>query len=171
MLCHKWGMRFFIVITLWKVFKFWWRWYTNLDYVMRPVTLRRCSYNRRLLLLFNELLILLPRFLHFLLGFIPFKSLSGEQLLSVSLQLGLEALLFVDLLALFFLEPPLLLLDLVLQHPLQVLLLLLLPLILHLGDLSKPVHRTRDRRPWILKWLLKCLLLIVIVLPRLLTLH
>jgi hypothetical protein len=64
-------------------------------------------------------------------------------------------LLLFDLLPLLIILLPLLLFDLLLQHPLQVLLLMLLPLIYVLGDLHEPVHRPRYRRPWVLEGLLE----------------
>ena len=64
-------------------------------------------------------------------------------------------MLLFDLLPLLIILLPLLLFDLLLQDPLQVLLLMLLPLIYMLGDLHEPVHRPRDRRPWVLEGLLE----------------
>ena len=64
-------------------------------------------------------------------------------------------MLLFDLLPLLIILLPLLLFDLLLKHPLQVLLLMLLPLIYVLGDLHEPVHRPRDRRPRVLEGLLE----------------
>ena len=119
------------------------------------VTLIRWRRFLILLLLIHKLLILLPSPLYFLLSLLPLLPLSLKQLLPVPLQLSLEALLLLNLLPLLVLLPPLLLVDLVLEHSLQILLLLLLPLVLHLRDLREPVHRARDRRPGVLKGLLE----------------
>ena len=157
-------VRLFIVITTLGIFLLllynWRLRYTNLDDIMRPVTLWRRHNN--LLLLFNELLILLPCSLHFLFGFLAFSPLSCEELFPVPLELCLEAPLLVDLLALLLLHPPLLLVDLVLQHSLQILLLLLLSLVLYLRDLCKPVHGPRYRRPRVLEGLLQDRLLVIL---------
>ena len=64
-------------------------------------------------------------------------------------------MLLFDLLPLLIILLPLLLFNLLLQHPLEVLLLMLLPLIYVLGDLYEPVHRPRDRRPRVLEGLLE----------------
>jgi hypothetical protein len=64
-------------------------------------------------------------------------------------------LLLFNLLPLFIIFLPLLLFDLLLEHPLQVLLLVLLPLIYVLGYLYEPVHRPGYGCPRVLEGLLE----------------
>jgi positive regulator of sigma E activity len=64
-------------------------------------------------------------------------------------------LLLFYLLPLFIIFLPLLLFDLLLEHPLQVLLLVLLPLIYMLWYLHEPVHRPRYGCPRVLEGLLE----------------
>ena len=103
----------------------------------------------------NQSLIGLLSTLYLIGSFIALFVLPISELLAISEELGLKPLLLFDLLPLFIAFLPLLLFDLILQHPLQVLLLVLLPLIYVLGYLLKPVHRPRYRRPRVLERLLE----------------
>jgi len=120
----------FVIVVVWDSRGLTWR--RSYPYFNSSVTLLRRRCFLILFLLIHELLILHTRPLHLLLGLVPLLPLPLQQFLPVPLQLGLEPLLLLNLLPLLVLLPPLLLVDLVLQHPLQILLLLLLPLVLHL---------------------------------------
>jgi len=120
-------------------------------------TLHRCRYDNRFrLLLLHYHLILLLRLLYLLCSFLLLLVLPLKQLLPIPEQLRLKPLLLLDLRPLLILLLSLLHLHLLLQHPLQLLLLPLLPLIHCLRDLYKPIHWTRYRRPRVLKRLFQC---------------
>jgi positive regulator of sigma E activity len=90
---------------------------------------------------------------YFISGFFTFLGFSLSHLLSVSEQLRLKSLLLINLFPLLFFLPALLLLDLVLKDPLQILLLMLLPFIYMLRNLHEAVHRAGYGRPGVLEGL------------------
>jgi hypothetical protein len=111
------------------------------------------------LMLLHDLLVLLPRPLDLVLRLLFLFLLAHGQLLAISLQLGLETLLLLELFQFFLHNFTFSLLDLFLEHLLQVLLFFLLALILSLGYLREPVHGPGYSRPRVLKGLLKLLLI------------
>lgn len=153
MLSNKGLMRLLIIVVVWDPRRLLGRW--SYSYLNCSVTLLRRRSFLILFLLIHKLLILLPCLLHLLLSLISLLALSLQKFFPVPLEFGLEPLFLLNLLPLLFFLSSLLLINLVLQHPLQILFLLLLPLVLHLRYFRKPVHWTRNRRPGVLKRLLK----------------
>jgi hypothetical protein len=118
--------------------------------------LHRCRYHNRFrLLLLHYHLILLLCLPYLLRSLLPLLILPLHHLLPIPHQLRLEPLLLLNLCPLLLLPLPPLHLHLFLQHPLQLLLLPLLPLVHRLRYLHEPVHRPRYRRPRVLKRLLQ----------------
>mmetsp|Transcript_1511 Transcript_1511/g.1483 ORF Transcript_1511/g.1483 Transcript_1511/m.1483 type:complete len:239 (-) Transcript_1511:825-1541(-) len=106
------------------------------------------------ILLLDQLQILLLVSLQLFLGFIPFKVIQASHLITISLELQLVVLLFLEELPFLQLLLPLPFFDLVLEHPTQILLFSFSPLILDIIDFHEVVHRSRDGSPRVLQGVL-----------------